>query len=368
MGRKLRVGILFGGRSGEHEVSILSAGSVYEALDRDRFEPVAIAISREGTWYLVEDPEDIFKKGEIDFDKGIPVTILCQPLKNNFVTLDGRALKPLDVVFPVLHGTFGEDGTVQGLLDLAGIPYVGAGVLASAAGMDKVVMKKLFRQAGLPVVKDMAVMRREFQKDPEKVISCIEENISYPCFVKPANLGSSVGVSKAKNRKELIAALEEASMYDRKLVVEQGVEAREIECSVMGNDHPRCSVPGEIIPSGEFYDYEAKYLSGQSKLIIPAPLSREQQERVRSLAVEAFKAVDCSGLARVDFFVTKDTGEIYVNEINTMPGFTKISMFPKLWEASGVPYGELLSQLIELAFERHKDRNRNVTVYKELKK
>ncbi|NLO89895.1 MAG: D-alanine--D-alanine ligase [Clostridia bacterium] len=368
MAEKIRVGILFGGRSGEHEVSILSAGSVYKALDRDKFEPVAIAISKEGTWYLMEDPEDVFKKGEIDFDKGKPVTILCQPVKNNFVTLDGKALEPLDVVFPVLHGTFGEDGTVQGLLDLAGIPYVGAGVLASAAGMDKVIMKKLFRHAGLPVVKDMAVMRREFQEDPHGVISRIEENIPYPCFVKPANLGSSVGVSKAKNREELAAALEEAAIYDRKLVVEQGVEAREIECSVMGNDHPRCSVPGEIIPSGEFYDYEAKYLSGQSELIIPAPLSEEQRERVRRLAVEAFKAVDCSGLARVDFFVTKDTGEIYVNEINTMPGFTKISMFPKLWEASGVPYGELLTRLIDLAFERHRDRSRNVTEYKELKK
>jgi len=368
LSRKLRVGILFGGRSGEHEVSILSAGSVYEALDRNRFEPVAIAITRDGSWYLIENPRDVFEKGEIDPHRGIPVTILCQPLKDNFVTLDGKVLEPLDVVFPVLHGTYGEDGTVQGLLELAGIPYVGAGVLASAAGMDKVVMKKLFRQAGLPVVKDIAVMRWEFQENPERVADYVEANISYPCFVKPANLGSSVGVSKAKNRKELIAALEEASMYDRKLVVEQGIEAREIECSVMGNEHPRSSVPGEIIPSGEFYDYESKYLSGESKLLIPAPLSSEQEDRIRNLAVKAFKAVDCSGLARVDFFVTKDTGQIYVNEINTMPGFTKISMFPKLWEASGVSYGELLSHLIDLAFERYKDKKRNATVYMGRKK
>jgi len=360
---KLRVGLLFGGRSGEHEVSIMSARSIYNALDREKFEPVPIGISKNGSWFLIENPEAVFEKGEVDSYKGRAVMILAQPIKNRFVALDGSPLKSLDVVFPVLHGTYGEDGTIQGLLDLADIPYVGAGVLASAAGMDKAVMKKLFRQAGLPVVKDVTIMRWALQRDLEGVINYIEKNILYPCFVKPANLGSSVGVSKACRREELKEALMEAAQFDRKLVVEQGVNAREIECSVLGNDFPRCSIPGEIIPAGDFYDYEAKYISEDSQLIIPAPLTEEQKGEIQEMAVKAFKAMDCSGLARVDFFLTKDTGRIYVNEINTMPGFTKISMYPKLWEATGLSYGGLLTKLIELAFERHRDKSRNRTTY-----
>ncbi|MGI6554970.1 MAG: D-alanine--D-alanine ligase [Bacillota bacterium] len=359
----MKLGILVGGRSGEHEVSVMSAKSVFEAVDKNKYDPLLIGISKEGCWYLIEDPESVFSRGFVGPDAGLPVTIIPQPQGQPFVALDGSNVPGLDVVFPVLHGTFGEDGTVQGLLDLAGIPYVGAGVMASAVGMDKIIMKRLFRHAGLPVVNDISLTRRFFRESREEAIKFIEEHIPYPCFVKPANLGSSVGVSKADSREELDRALDEAARYDFKIIVEQGVPAREIECSVLGNDAPECSIPGEIIPGRDFYDYEAKYKDDRSQLLIPAPLTEEQVRQVKDLAVRAFRAIDCAGLARVDFFVTKDTGKIFVNEINTMPGFTTISMYPKLWEASGLPYDRLISRLIELALEKHKEKSENETTY-----
>lgn len=360
MDEKLTLGILFGGRSGEHEVSVMSARSVYRAVDRNKFSPLLIGISKEGRWFLVDDAEAVFGKGVVDSDAGLPVTIIPQP-GQGFVALDGSKVPRLDVVFPVLHGTYGEDGTIQGLLELAGIPYVGAGVMASAVGMDKVMMKMVFRQAGLPVVDDVYVTRQAMSKDTEKVLNYIEQNLSYPCFVKPANMGSSVGINKADNRDQLEKALWGAARFDSKLIVEQGVPAREIECSVLGNEDAKCSIPGEIVPAGEFYDYEAKYHSEDSQLLIPAPLTEEQVKAVQEMALKVFQVLDCSGLSRIDFFVTKDTGKIYVNEINTMPGFTTISMYPKLWEATGIPYEELITQLVDLAFARYRQKAANET-------
>jgi D-alanine-D-alanine ligase len=270
----------------------------------------------------------------------------------------------VDVIFPVLHGTFGEDGTIQGLLELADIAYVGAGVLGSAAGMDKDIMKSLFRSAGLPIVKHVTVLRGDWERDPKKIRHAVEKQLKYPVFVKPANLGSSVGISKAHNRKELGPAIDEAAKFDRKIVIEQGVggkrqKAREIECAVLGNDNPAASVPGEIVPGKEFYDYTAKYLDEGSELIIPAKLTKTETKRVQQVAISAFKAVDCSGLARVDFLMEPKTRKLYLNEINTMPGFTSISMYPKMWAATGVPYPKLIEQLIQLGLERHKDKKRN---------
>jgi len=261
-------------------------------------------------------------------------------------------------IFPVLHGTFGEDGTVQGLLELAGIPYVGAGVLGSAVGMDKEVMKRLFHERGLPFVPYLAVRRALFEAAPRQTCQAIEKKFAYPVFVKPANLGSSVGINKAHNRRELQDALETAARYDRKILVERAIDGRELECSVLGNDEPLASVPGEIVPAGEFYDYAAKYLEDSARLIVPAPLRPAQVKRVQRLAIDAFQATECAGMARVDFFLEKKTGKIYLNEINTIPGFTSISMYPRLWEASGIPYAKLIDRLIELAFERHKEKNR----------
>jgi D-alanine-D-alanine ligase len=264
----------------------------------------------------------------------------------------------IDVIFPVLHGTFGEDGTVQGVLELAGIPYVGAGVLGSAVGMDKEVMKRLFHERGLPIVPYLTVWRSGFESDPQGTCTAIEKKFSYPVFVKPANLGSSVGISKAHSREELQAALETASRYDRKLLVERSIRGREIECAVLGNDDPIASLPGEVIPSGEFYDYTAKYLDDTARLIVPAPIRESQVKKVQRLAVEAFRAAECAGMARVDFFLENKTGRFYLNEINTIPGFTAISMYPRMWEASGIPYTKLIDRLIELALERHREKTR----------
>jgi len=361
LAEKLTLGIVFGGRSGEHEVSVMSARSIYEMVDRSKFVPLLIGISKQGAWYLVEKAEDLFAKGVVDAQAGLEVTIIPKPEGERFVALNGAEVPQLDVVFPVLHGPYGEDGTVQGLLELAGIPYVGPGVMAAAVGMDKVMMKRVFRQAGLPVVDDVFVTRREIRNQVPAVLNYIEQNLTYPCFVKPANMGSSVGINRADNRDELEKALWEAARFDSKIIVEQGVPAREIECSVLGNHDAKCSIPGEIIPGGEFYDYEAKYRSEDSKLLIPAPLTDDQVKAVQEMALKVYEVVDCSGLARIDFFVTKDTGEIYVNEINTLPGFTTISMYPKLWEASGIPYEELITELVDLAFERYKERAENET-------
>jgi D-alanine-D-alanine ligase len=378
MAKKLRVGILFGGRSGEHEVSLLSAASILKAIDRSKFDVVPIGITKEGRWLAAADATGLLagvpSAGARRLRAGDPaVTPGAKLLHEGIPTLlapvpgpQGPEGKAIDVVFPVLHGTFGEDGTIQGLFELAGIAYVGSGVLGSSAGMDKDVMKRLFAQAGLPIVKHVTILRSEWEKSPRKAIALIEKSLKYPLFVKPANLGSSVGISKAHDRKELGPALDEAAKYDRKLVVEQGVggkklRARELEVGVLGNDAPSASVVGEIIPGKEFYDYEAKYLSEGSVPVIPAKITRDEARRIREMAVAAFQACDLSGLARVDFLMEPDgRRRIYLNEVNTLPGFTQISMYPKLWEATGIPYTDLITQLIELALERHKDKNRNL--------
>ena len=389
---KLRVGILFGGRSGEHEVSLLSAASVLNAIDRDKYEVVPIGITKDGRWLTAEHAENLLtgkltieprnlRAGDPEITqpaavlaRGEAVVVPPEPVHRQsglvpFQTdsahlrrASDRAIN-VDVIFPVLHGTFGEDGTIQGLLELADIPYVGAGVLGSAAGMDKDIMKSLFIAAGIPIVKHVTTLRSAWEKDPRKVERLVGK-LQYPVFVKPANLGSSVGISKAHNRKELGPAIEEAARFDRKIVIEQGVggkkeKAREIECSVLGNDYPIASVPGEIVPIKEFYDYNAKYLDEGSRLIIPAKLTKAQAKKVQELAVQAFKAVDCSGLARVDFLMDPKTSKIYLNEINTMPGFTAISMYPKLWAASGLAYSDLIDRLIQLGIERHGDKKKN---------
>ena len=396
---KLRVGILFGGRSGEHEVSLLSAASVVEAIDKTKFEVVPIGITKDGRWLTASHAERLLKgggegarathehlragnpeatPGAALLAKGEAVVVPPEPAHRDsggltpFQTDAGTAMLArraadrainVDVIFPVLHGTFGEDGTIQGLLELADIAYVGAGVLGSAAGMDKDIMKSLFRAAGLPIVKHVTVMRGEWESERKKVQKFIESKLKYPVFVKPANLGSSVGISKAHDRKELGPAIDEAAKFDRKIVIEEGVgkkqKAREIECSVLGNDKPRASVPGEIVPSKEFYDYDAKYLDEGSQLVIPAKLTKAETKKVQQLAIAAFQAVDCSGLARVDFLMDPKSRKIYVNEINTMPGFTSISMYPKLWAASGLSYPDLITKLIELGLERHQEKKRN---------
>ncbi len=365
--KKIRVGLLFGGRSGEHEVSLTSAASVLGALDPEKYDVVPIGITRDGHWRVGSGAQQLLASGEralpAVLENGALVTASVDPTGPKLVPIDsaraaGDIPRELDVVFPVLHGTFGEDGTVQGLLELAGIPYIGAGVLASAVGMDKDVMKRLFRDAGLPVVPWIIVMRSDWESDPKRVRKLVEKKFRYPVFVKPANLGSSVGISKVKKPSELVPAIDLAAQYDRKILVEKGINAREIECSVLGNDNPVASVAGEVVPVNEFYDYEAKYVKPGSELIIPAKLTRAQAARVQELAVRAFRALDGAGMGRVDFLLDRKTGKVYVNEINTIPGFTPISMYPKLWEASGLPYPKLLDRLIELALERQRDRQR----------
>jgi len=357
MNRKLRVGVIFGGRSGEHEVSLVSATSVINALDKEKYEIVPIGITPQGRWLSSSRALGLLQsKGELDGE--IERILVPEPHRHSLIAVagEGDAAQPLDVIFPVVHGTYGEDGTLQGLLELADIPYVGAGVLASAVGMDKIVQKHLFAEAGLPIVRYVWFHSSVCREEPAAACRRVEKQLRYPVFVKPANTGSSVGISKAHNRGELQAALRLAAEYDRKVIVEQGVKgAREIECSVLGNDAPEASIPGEIIPSNEFYDYDAKYVDGKSKAIVPAKLSRAVTSAIRKLAVEAFRVIDCSGMARVDFFVTKGRGKIYLNEINTIPGFTAISMYPKMWESSGVSYPQLLDRLITLAIERHRE-------------
>jgi D-alanine-D-alanine ligase len=363
MAKKLRVGILFGGRSGEHEVSLLSAASILKAIDRRKFDVVPIGINKHGQWLTSGAAQGLLE--------GVTVA----PTESNALapggvaTLDSHAAlgsQSLDVVFPVLHGTFGEDGTMQGLFELAGIAYVGSGVLGSSVGMDKDVMKKLFAQAKLPIVKHVSLLRAEWERAPQKAIAQVEAALRYPVFVKPANLGSSVGIGKAHHRAELGPALTEAARFDRKLVIEQGVggkmrKAREMEVAVLGNDDPQASVVGEIIPGKEFYDYEAKYLSEGSLPVIPAKLNKALTQQIQAMAVQAFRACDLAGLARVDFLMEPDGKKrIFLNEVNTLPGFTSISMYPKLWEATGIGYKELITRLIELALERQAEKSRTV--------
>jgi len=390
--KKLRIGVLFGGRSGEHEVSLLSAASVLKAIDRTKYEIVPIGITKQGQWVTASDAHRLLTGETTPTDRhlraGDPETtaaaavlargesVIVPPVPSANQTgalvpfeTEARALHPsqsalnLDVIFPVLHGTFGEDGTIQGLFELAGIAYVGSGVLGSATGMDKDVMKRLFAAARLPIPRHISFLRVDWETSPQKTITKIEAALKYPLFVKPANLGSSVGITKAHDRKELTPAIDLAASYDRKIVVEQGIgskrKARELEVAILGNDNPAASVVGEIVPGKEFYDYEAKYLTEGSNLILPAKITKAQTRQIQQMAIAAFRACDCSGLARVDFLMDPGKSQrIYLNEINTMPGFTTISMYPKLWAASGVSYTDLIDRLIQLAIERRAEKDR----------
>lgn len=384
--KRLRVGVIYGGRSSEHEVSLASAAAVISSLDRARYEPIPIRIEKDGRWTLADRPPtaisaaEVIEQARLEAARTRPgreVHLLPRPSEETMLSIDRpRPGSPvgdlaadgdrvmvtglgLDVIFPVLHGPYGEDGTIQGLLELANVPYVGAGVLASALGMDKAMMKVAFAERGLPIVEHLVVRRPDWVAHRERTLEAVESRLRPPVFVKPANLGSSIGISKAKTREELAAAIDLAAEFDRKILVEAAVpNAREIECGVLGNDDPEASVPGEIVPSREFYDYEAKYLDAGSEARIPAPIGADMAREVQRLAIAAFKAVDAAGMARVDFLLARDTNALVVNEINTIPGFTTISMFPKLWEASGVSYSQLIDRLIQLAIEHHRTKPR----------
>lgn len=372
----MRLGVIFGGQSGEHEVSIRSARALIEAIDKKKYDVLPIAITKEGKWLSPPEaamllpqsaqsalPSKVASKSTGD------VAILGDPSHQGLLSLEasGRPLpaEQLDVVFPVLHGPYGEDGTLQGLLEMANIPYVGCGVLASSCGMDKVAMKSLFRQAGLPICKHIWFPRSHWQQDQRSVIRRVGREIGFPCFVKPANLGSSVGVSKATDKSALVNSVDLAAQYDRKIIVEEGLDAREIECAVLGNDEPQASLPGEYVVYDEaarFLDYTEKYTdTGHVKFVVPAPLPKSLIAKIQSMALEAFQAVDGAGLARVDFFLSRNNRDLFVNELNTMPGLTEVSGYPKMWEASGLPFPRVLDRLIELAFERHRDKALNKT-------
>jgi D-alanine-D-alanine ligase len=373
--KRLRVGVIYGGRSGEHEVSLASAAAVFQNLDPERYLPVAVLIEKDGRWALPARPPsitvaaDVIHAGKKELSEpSREAHLVAHPGGDALMTVDRReqgavvAGLGLDVVFPVLHGPYGEDGTVQGLLELANVPYVGAGVLASAIGMDKAAMKKMFAASGLPICDYEVFLKSDWQRDERAIMSAIATRLGFPVFVKPANLGSSVGISKARHATELRTAVELAAQFDRKIVVEAAVPgAREIECSVLGNDEAEASIPGEVIPSREFYDYEAKYLDDASKIVIPAPLTDAQTAQVRSLALAAFKAIDGAGMARVDFLLAAGSGILYVNEVNTIPGFTTIGMYSKMWAASGLPFPALLDRLIALAMERHAEKQQRRT-------
>ena len=367
MTKKLRIGVIFGGRSGEHEVSLRSAESVINAMDKARYEVVPIGITKEGRWLISANAAALLPEAVMSSNSHRQVAIIGDPTRQGLTRLDDRerllSSEPLDAVFPVLHGTYGEDGTIQGLLEMAGVPYVGCGVLASATGMDKVAMKQLFERAGLTLIEYDWFLRSAWEANPDAVMKRINRSLGFPVFVKPANLGSSVGISKAANKRELRDAIDDAARYDRKVVVERAVDGREIEVSILGNEHPMASLPGEIITGHEFYDYEDKYIDTTSRTEVPAKLPKKIIDRIQRDGIRAFQAIDGSGLARVDFFVERGTNRVIINEINTMPGFTSISMYPKLWEASGIPYPELIDRLIQLAIERHRDKSRTLTSY-----
>lgn len=381
--KSLRIGVVFGGRSSEHEVSLASAANVIDALQRAGYEVSPIGITPAGRWLIGGDPMKLLADnaaGKTRVDEAIDAagnekagaipTTVDHPAQGataeNWALLPSSANAPqlgtIDVIFPVLHGPYGEDGTIQGLLEMANLPYVGCGVASSALAMDKAIAKKLFMAAGLPQANYVVVLRSQYRANAEATCDTIEAQLRYPFFVKPANLGSSVGITKANTREELHTAIAIAAQYDRKVIIEEAVpNCREIEVSVLGNDDPIASVPGEIVPGHEFYDYAAKYLDGSSQLLIPAQLSDEQVKAVQEMAIRAFKAIDGSGLARVDFLLDNQSGVFYLNEINTMPGFTRISMYPKLWEASGISYPELVDRLVQLALARYDDRQQNNT-------
>ena len=365
MNTKLKIGVLFGGRSAEHEVSLVSAASVINALDKTLYDVVPIGITKDGRWLSAVNAIQLLKDHS-PIEQFPEHVLLPDPRKQSLVNISGafpQNAQKIDVIFPVIHGTFGEDGTIQGLFELADIPYVGAGVLGSAVGMDKVIAKQLLENAGIPVAPGISFLYSQFQKNSKQFIVPIEKKLKYPCFVKPPNQGSSVGISKAHNRKELIAAINYAGEYDRKILVEKAVKnPREIELSVMGNDDPIVSLPGEIIPSNEFYDYDAKYVDGKSSAHIPAKLPKPVIKKLQQTALKAYTVLECSGMARVDFLVQRN-GTLFLNEINTIPGFTSISMYPKMWEASGVSYPELLDRLIKFAVERFEAKKKLKTFY-----
>ncbi len=360
--RKLRIGIIFGGRSGEHDVSLMSAKSVMEALDAEKYEVIPIGITRDGRW-ITGDVMAALAQGH---SSARPAALLPDPNSSALMEVELAETREsnlsmvteLDVIFPVLHGTYGEDGTVQGLLELASLPYVGSGVVGSAVGMDKAIFKQVMEANGIPVLPWRLYLSSDWVKQSESILDEIEKRFNYPVFVKPANLGSSVGISKCYDRVDLSAGMDEAAGYDRRIVIEQGIDGRELEVSVLGNEEPEASVVGEVRPRRDFYDYVAKYISDDSELIIPAEITPVESDEIRRLAVQAYKAIDCAGLGRVDLLMDKTTGHLYLNEINTIPGFTRISMYPKLWEATGLSYPELLDRLIDLALERHQVKTR----------
>ena len=377
MSKRTRVGLIFGGKSGEHEISLASAQAVARALDKEKYEIVLVGISKDGSW--IAGANALKQLIAASPSPLLAADNSAQGPTANASPTDAKELVPqptgalsntsplaaIDVAFPLVHGTYGEDGTIQGLLELADIPYVGAGVAASAVGMDKALMKAIFRAHNLPQVDWMVILRRDWESQPEETIHRIEAAFGYPCFIKPANLGSSVGITKAHNWDELAQALATAAQYDRKLLAERAAgNVREIECSVLGNDDPAASVPGEILPKREFYDYTAKYADDSgTELVVPADLPAETARNIQEMAIRAFKAIDCSGIARVDFFVERATNKILLNEINTIPGFTAVSMYPRMWQGSGLTYPLLIDRLIQLALDRHADKKRNKTTY-----
>ena len=353
---KLNVALIFGGKSGEHEVSLMSASSVYKHIDKDKYNVITIGITKEGRWLYCEGNEENIKNGEwINIaNKNVEINLVpCGNKEVGIIFEDGRVEK-IDILFPVLHGPYGEDGKIQGLFEISEIPYVGCGVLSSSVGMDKLICKKVFTELGLPQVNYTDTNKWKFTNDSENELNNIESKLNYPIFVKPANLGSSVGISKANNREELLNGINEALKYDSRIVLEQGIDAREIEVAVLGNNEVRASIAGEIKPAKDFYDYEDKYLDGASTYDIPAKISEEDMNYIREKAIEAFKGIDGKGLSRVDFFKDKNSGEIFINEINTLPGFTNISMYPKMWEYTGLGYTVLIDELIKLAIDSKK--------------
>jgi D-alanine-D-alanine ligase len=369
MAEKINIGVIFGGRSGEHEVSLMSARSVLSVLDPAKYNIFEIGITHEGAWFTGQEVLTAFENNAI---KGLkPAVLLPEPQqKGTLYTVAGNvlaAVAKLDVIFPVLHGTFGEDGTLQGMLELANMAYIGAGVLGAAVGMDKILFKDVMVANHIPVVTSVSATRAEIKTSMEAVIARIEKKLTYPIFVKPANLGSSVGITKCRTRSDLFEGLMEAAQYDRRVLIEHGVNGREIEVSVLGNESPRASVAGEIRPCDDFYSYDAKYINEGSELLIPAPIDAETMQKVQEYAVKAYTAIDCAGMARVDFLLDRDTNELFLNEVNTIPGFTKISMYPKLWAASGIAYPELVQQLIDLAVSRKADRDATVRTYRSSK-
>ena len=370
MAEKMNIGVIFGGRSGEHEVSLMSARSVLSVLDPAKYNIIEIGITHEGAWYTGKEVLAAFEKNSIK--DLVPAVLLPEPRQKGMlyslrITASGTELAPiahLDVIFPVLHGTFGEDGTLQGMLELADVAYIGAGVLGASVGMDKILFKDVMIANHIPVVVSVNATRAEIKTSIDVVIARIEKKLTYPVFVKPANLGSSVGITKCRTRSDLLEGLMEAAQYDRRILIEYGVNGREIEVSVLGNESPRASVAGEIRPCDDFYSYEAKYINPDSELLIPAPIDAETMKKVQEIAVRAYTAIDCAGMARVDFLLDRDTNELFLNEVNTIPGFTSISMYPKLWAASGLDYPKLIEKLIDLAVSRKTDRDNTVRTYR----